>query len=111
MYNYYGVVYNVVDGDTIDVNIDLGFKITIKQRLRLNGLDTPERGQPGYKEAKDWLTEKLLNQKVLITTSKPSKFGYYLAEIILDTIYINNSLLELNLAKPYSGKNVHESKD
>lgn len=104
MYQYAGTVYNVVDGDTIDVEIDLGFKISTRQRLRLNGLDTPERGQPGFKEAKDWLTEKLLNQKVTINTTKVSKFGYYLAEITLGQTSINESLLDLKLAKIYHGE-------
>ena len=56
MYQYSATVYNVVDGDTIDVVVDLGFKITTKQRLRLNGIDTPEKGQPGFNEAKEWLS-------------------------------------------------------
>lgn len=104
MHQYTGIVYNVVDGDTIDVEIDLGFKIFTRQRLRLNGLDTPERGQVGFEEAKHWLTEKLLNQKITLTTTKVSKFGYYLAEITLGQTSINESLLDLGLAKLYHGE-------
>jgi len=80
-----------------------GFKITTKQRLRLNGIDTPEKGQPGFNEAKEWLTKQILNQQVIIRTAKVSKFGYYLADISLGSISINESLLRLNLARSYGG--------
>mgnify|MGYP003647432670 CR=1 FL=1 len=42
MFEYYCKVERVVDGDTIDVNIDLGFDVCTKQRVRLLGIDTPE---------------------------------------------------------------------
>ncbi len=42
MYNYNAKITNVVDGDTFDFEIDLGFGITYKNRLRLYGVDTPE---------------------------------------------------------------------
>jgi len=103
MYQYTGIVYNVVDGDTIDVLVDLGFKISTKQRFRLNGLDTPERGQPGFNEAKTWLESQILNQQVNIKTSKVSKFGYYLADVTKGTISINEGILNQKLAKPYDG--------
>lgn len=103
-YYYTGRVYNVVDGDTIDVEIDLGFKVSIRQRLRLNGLNTPEKGNPGFKEAKDWLTNKILNQIIMIKTSKISKFGYYLAEVWLGSTSINESLIDQRLAQIYHGE-------
>jgi micrococcal nuclease len=42
MYSYDCKILNVVDGDTLDVELDLGFTIHIKERVRLLGLDTPE---------------------------------------------------------------------
>lgn len=48
LYFYKAEVDRVVDGDTIDVTIDMGFKCFCKQRLRLLDYDTPERGEPGY---------------------------------------------------------------
>lgn len=103
MHEYTGVVYNVVDGDTIDVLIDLGFKVSIKQRLRLNGIDTPERGQQGFDEAKTWLTNQVLNQQVNIKTTKVSKWGYYLADVTMGSVLINESLIDQKLARPYDG--------
>ena len=42
MYEYKAKLDRVIDGDTIDVNMDLGFDITIKKRIRLTGIDSPE---------------------------------------------------------------------
>ena len=42
LYNYKAKLVRVVDGDTIDAEIDLGFGVFIKQRIRLYGIDTPE---------------------------------------------------------------------
>ena len=42
MYNYKATLLRVVDGDTVDAELDLGFKIFIKERIRLMGIDTPE---------------------------------------------------------------------
>lgn len=102
-YVFNAKVYNVVDGDTIDVELDLGFRLSIKQRLRLNGIDTPERGQPGFNEAKEALAKYILNKDVLVTTYKTSKYGYYLADIEFDNQKINNLMVEEGYAKRYFG--------
>ncbi len=111
MYNYKAVVINVVDGDTIDAEVSLGFDVHMKMRLRLSGINTPERGQVGYKEAKqfviDWVAK---NPIVNITTEKDrqEKYGRYLAFIYpfgsenVDES-LNKSLLDLNLAVVYNG--------
>ena len=103
MYTYQAFVYNVVDGDTIDVNVDLGFKIYTKQRIRLNRIDTPERGDAGFKEATDRLTELILNKNITLITTRVSKWGYYLGDVYLNDQDINQIMLNENLANPYSG--------
>jgi len=105
VYTYKAVVYNVVDGDTVDVMVDLGFKVYSKQRIRLSGIDTPERGQPGYQEAKDRVIELVLNKEVWLQTFKASKFGYYLGILVVDDIEfnVNTTLIMENLAKVYDG--------
>ena len=105
MYAYKAIITNVVDGDTVDVNVDLGFKVYSKQRIRLAGIDTPERGQPGYQEAKDRVTELVLNKEVCLQTFKASKFGYYLGILVVVDGHpsLNDILLEENLAKLYDG--------
>lgn len=63
MYTYDCKILNVVDGDTLDVELDLGFTIRIKERVRLSGLDTPEvfgknaqpAGQVSSQFTKDWI--------------------------------------------------------
>lgn len=103
MFEYKATIENVVDGDTVDAFIDLGFKVCIKQRLRLAGLDTPERGQPGYLEAKAFVIDKVLDKVVVIKTEKVSKWGYFLADVFIDGSHLNKALLAEGLAKPYDG--------
>ena len=78
------VVTNVVDGDTIDVLIDLGFGIYTKERVRLLRVDCPEitgiNKEEGFK-SKAFTEENLLGKKVFIQTQKSDSWGRYLAEI------------------------------
>lgn len=104
MNTYRAIVYNVVDGDTIDVMIDLGFKLYTKQRIRLARIDTPERGQPGFHEATNRMKNLLLDQNITLVTTKVSKWGYYVGDIYLNTIDINQLMLSEGLAKPYLGE-------
>lgn len=104
MYEYKATIENVVDGDTIDVAIDLGFKTHTQQRMRLARIDTPERGQPGYAAAKDFVREAACGKLVTIRTEKVSKWGYYLANVTLpDGKDLSDTLLTAQLAKPYDG--------
>lgn len=90
MYEYEAAVVRVVDGDTVDVDVDVGFSITSRQRLRVLGIDTPElrsrdeTERASAREAttatKDWLDS--CGGKVRIRTSKADAFGRYLAEIL-----------------------------
>ena len=103
MYEYVGHVINVVDGDTVDVVVDLGFKVTTAQRIRLAGVDTPERNQAGFLEAKAF-TEQIIGGKlVTIKTQKISKFGYYLADITIDGKNVSQELIASGYGKPYDG--------
>jgi micrococcal nuclease len=104
MYEYRATVENVVDGDTIDVSIDLGFKTNTRQRMRLARIDTPERGQPGYASARDFVRDATAGKVVTIRTETVSKWGYYLANVTLpDGKDLSDTLLAAQLAKPYDG--------
>lgn len=104
MYEYTAKIEHVVDGDTVDAIIDLGFKTNIRQRLRLARIDTPERGQDGYGQARDFVTWAVLQKQVKVRTEKTSKWGYYIAEITLpDDRNLSDALIEAGLAKPYDG--------
>ena len=102
MYEYYvRKVENVVDGDTIDVLIDLGFDILFQSRVRLAGIDTPESRTKDLKEkalgleSKEYLKKALKDaQSVVIKTEKmdsSEKYGR-----ILGWVYINGDTVSLN---------------
>lgn len=104
MYEYKAVIDNVVDGDTIDATLDLGFKAYVRQRMRLAHIDTPERGKPGFAEATQALRDMVLNKTVVIHSTKTSKWGYYLATVRLDDgTDVGQKMVERGLAKPYEG--------
>ena len=66
MYRYRCEVVKVIDGDTVDVNIDLGFGVWLKkERVRLRGIDTPESRTRDLEEKKYGLLAKLFLQKML----------------------------------------------
>jgi len=88
LYNYKAAFIRAVDGDTVEVEIDLGFGIHHVLHVRLAGVNTPEHGQPGYKEAKDYVQHVLsgtLNGEdfplKLKTVKVQEKYGRYLAFI------------------------------
>ncbi|KAB2328951.1 nuclease [Cytobacillus depressus] len=91
----------VVDGDTMDVEIDVGFDFSSFQRLRLYGVDTPERKQPGFEEAKQFVIDKILQKPVQIITYKKDSFGRWLSIVFVDGENLNDLLLEEGLAVIY----------
>jgi micrococcal nuclease len=115
MYQYNTTVERVVDGDTIDGVIDLGFGIFIRERIRLNGIDTPETRTRNLFE-KSWglaakeraiqLLEKEGNKFILISKfNAKGKYGRVLGEIMLPKtlVSVNRILLMDKLAIPYYG--------
>jgi micrococcal nuclease len=109
-------VTKVVDGDTIDVDIDLGFSISYSQRLRLAGIDTPEsRTTDKFEktlgiESKDYLKHKLKDAKdVVVRTEKPDsseKYGRILGWVYVDgnTKSLNEQMIEDGYAWGYMGE-------
>lgn len=116
MYEYHiRTLKNVVDGDTIDVDIDLGFDISFSSRVRLAGIDTPEsRTSDKFEkslgiESKEYLKKKLKDaKKIVIRTEKmdsSEKYGRILGWIYIDdqTVSINNQMIEDGYAWGYMG--------
>jgi micrococcal nuclease len=116
MYEYYvRKVENVVDGDTIDVLIDLGFDILFQSRVRLAGIDTPESRTRDLKEkalgieSKEYLKKALKDAKsVVIKTEKMNsteKFGRILGWIYVngDTVSLNDMMINDGYAWGYMG--------
>lgn len=109
-------VLKIVDGDTIDVDLDLGFDISFTQRVRLAGIDTPEsRTTDKYEKAlglevKDKLKKSIEAAKiVVIRTEKPDsteKYGRILGWVFLDEnpVSINQTLIDEGFAWSYMGE-------
>lgn len=89
LYVYNATVTEVYDADTITVQVDLGFHVSMEMRLRLYGIDTWEvRGaeRPRGLVARDWLRERVLGKQVKFRSVRDGsritgKFGRYLAVI------------------------------
>ena len=115
MYEYNAELRRVVDGDTVDVTIDCGFNMHVKERVRLYGIDTPESRTRDLEEkkrglaAKDRLIEILesFGNKFVIKTSidKKGKFGRLLGELVSrdGEQNANKMLLEEGHAVEYHG--------
>ena len=116
MYEYHvKKVTNVVDGDTIDVDIDLGFDISFSSRVRLAGIDTPESRTTDKAEkvlgleAKEYVKSKIKDAKeVVIKTEKmdsSEKYGRILGWVFLDgsKISINEQMIADGYAWGYLG--------
>lgn len=121
MYEYKAKVINVVDGDTFDLDVDLGFKIHMQIRVRLLGVDTPEKRGDKEKElgliCTEYAKAHYLNQEVIIRSHKETdlntdSFGRYLCQLRLEnsdewieTTYTN---LGINKYAPnYNPNNVY----
>jgi micrococcal nuclease len=84
MYEYRAVLDRVVDGDTVDLVVDLGFRTKAHHRFRLQGIDAPEpRGATKTEglAAKAWLAEALEGKPLIIRSEKTGKYGRWLATI------------------------------
>jgi micrococcal nuclease len=112
VYEYNCKVKRVVDGDTVDVLIDLGFDIAYASRVRLYGIDTPESRTRDKDEkargliSKDFLKSWLDKGSVVIRTrkDKKGKFGRILGEMVVDDININELMIEEHHAVKYHGQ-------
>lgn len=116
-YRYRAKVLRVVDGDTIDFEIDLGFNVLIRERVRLYGINAPETRTRDKKEkeagekAEQFVIEKLQSwtKEIEIVTFKDrkGKFGRYLAVIYYrglgsqEFINLNQEMLDNGLAKKF----------
>jgi len=112
VYEYNCKVKRVVDGDTVDVIIDLGFDIAYASRVRLYGIDTPESRTRDKDEkargliSKDFLKSWLDKGSVVIRTrkDKKGKFGRILGEMIVEDTNINELMIEEHHAVKYHGQ-------
>ena len=108
-------ISKVVDGDTIDADIDLGFDISLTKRIRLAGIDTPESRTTNVKEkamgleSKEWLKKTLEGAKdILIKTELPDsteKYGRIIGNLFINgqETSLNNQMITSGYALAYDG--------
>jgi micrococcal nuclease len=108
-------ITKVVDGDTIDASIDLGFDISLEKRIRLAGVDTPESRTSDANEkkyglqSKEWLKHKVENAKdILIKTELPDsteKYGRIIGHLFINdqANSLNEQMIDAGMAWTYDG--------
>ena len=110
-YSYRARVLSVIDGDTLWLDIDCGFGVWTKQKVRLRGIDAPERDTAEGVRARDFVVQALKDVAfVAVTTTKPDKYDRYLADVfylagendgrvvLTDGVFLNKALYEAGLA-------------
>jgi micrococcal nuclease len=119
MYTYQCTVIKIIDGDTIDVDIDLGFNVKLyKQRVRLYGIDTPESRTRDLEVKKRGLlskeflkTQAPIGSKITLKSLERGKFGRILGTIwkdmpdLINTDSLNDVMIKNHYAVPYYGGN------
>tara|TARA_R110000751_G_scaffold138185_1_gene241802 strand:- start:200 stop:619 length:420 start_codon:yes stop_codon:yes gene_type:complete len=123
MYEYKVKVVKVIDGDTIDVDIDLGFNTVLtKRRIRLYGIDTPEsRTRDKEEKQRGLLSKEYLLLKcpiggyITLKSHGVGKFGRILGELFEynkyeDSISINQEMCDEAYAAPYFGQSKEDIK-
>ena len=124
MYQYKAKVVKIIDGDTIDVDIDLGFSVILaKQRIRLYGIDTPESRTRNKEEkvrgllSKGFLIDTCpVGSYIRVVSHGKGKFGRILGEIYQfeeimgfnDNVSINQKMCDEAYAVPYFGQSKDE---
>ena len=114
LFHYKATVDRVIDGDTIDVVLDLGFDISYRGRIRFEGINAPESrtrdavekqaGLAAKRYVEDWING--LERRVIIQTSLDDrgKFGRILGRILNDEgECLNDEMVSLGHATPYHG--------
>jgi len=114
MYEYSCEVKSVVDGDTVDVILNLGFDIFYKSRVRLYGIDTPESRTRNKDEkargkmAAAYLEDAINNGNTVVIQTKlkdsRGKYGRVLGNVLVDDVNINEQMVDKHLAVKYFGQ-------
>ncbi len=103
-YTYSAKVASVIDGDSVYLDVAVGFHVSVNIYARLYGINAPEVSTPEGKESRAALRKKLLpGADVIVKTFKDpgDKYGRWLAVIVLDDVNINDWLVTEKLAVVY----------
>lgn len=104
-YRYRTTVERLVDGDTLYLKIDLGFRVTTVQPVRLAGINAPEMNTIEGKAALGWLAAKLLGKELRIESQKGDKYGRWLGTIYIvgEDTSVNAQMVDAGVAVVYVG--------
>ena len=106
-------IIKVIDGDTFDCIMDLGFDVLLEARVRMMGMDTPESRTRDLEEkkfgllAKEYLTMKLEAEDIIVRTevdNEKGKFGRILGWVWADGVNVNQQMIDENIAVAYHGQ-------
>ena len=106
-------IKKVIDGDTFDCIMDLGFDVLLEARVRMMGMDTPESRTRDLEEkkfgllAKEYLTMKLEAEDIIVRTEvdiEKGKFGRILGWVWADGVNVNQQMIDENIAVAYHGQ-------
>lgn len=131
MYHYRVKLLKVVDGDTVDVDVDLGFDVWLrKQRIRLHGIDTPESRTRDREEkrfgirAKQHLSHMIateiehgplvgsdIKKQISLQSLGRGKFGRILGVLFVDGVNVNEKMVETHHAVAYHGQSKDEIRE
>ena len=110
MYEYRCKVLKIVDGDTVDVDIDLGFGIVLKnERVRIMGIDTPESRTRDLEEkargiaSKERLEELLEGGEFIVESKEVGKYGRLLGTLFVEDLNVNETLVKEGFSVEYWG--------
>jgi len=115
MHTYTAKVIRVIDGDSLWLEVDLGFRMSYSDNFRLNGIDTPEltskseEKRQRAKDAREALALLVAGKELKITTTKPGKYGRWLVDIYVtdndgNEIHVNEWLVKEGHAVWYGGE-------
>jgi micrococcal nuclease len=109
LYNYRAKLLRVIDGDTVDLEVDLGLETYRRVKCRLYGLNAPEKSTDAGKAAAKWLTERMGQVKTLYVQTikdRTEKYGRYLVILFdADGLHeaINTEMVDAGHAVEYYG--------
>lgn len=97
----------VVDGDTIDATVDLGFHLSAKMPIRLDGINAAEHGTKAGDAASRWLLVLVAAAKTMVVTTRKEaagdKYGRILGTLWIDGVNVNQLAIETGHALAYDG--------
>lgn len=107
-YRYNAKLNRIIDGDSLILDVDLGFRVIVSTRFRMSRIKCQELNSQTPEEkvlahaAKKWLDDLFLDDKSCVIESKRTeKYGRWLAEVYKDGKNINDEMLTQGLAQPY----------